>query len=314
MNDYLYLLGGLIALVVSGEFLVRGAVALALRMRISTLVVGMTVVSFGTSAPELLVSVQAALGGHPDIAIGNVVGSNVANISLILGITALVAPVAVNRISVRIDWPMMMIASLLFWWFASDGHISLSEGSVFLVILVTFMTWLVIKSRREGEQGDAGVDEEGVVQRSTKPVWQSLLWVIAGCVGLAFGADWLIKGASSLAIKWGISEYVVAVTIVAFGTSVPELVTSIIASLKKETDITVGNLIGSNIFNLLGILGCTSLFSDIAVTETIRSVDVYWMMGIALLILPLMAYRFRVNRLSGFLLLITYLIYILHLF
>ncbi|MCB0395846.1 MAG: calcium/sodium antiporter [Flavobacteriales bacterium] len=309
MNNYLLLIGGLATLVVAGELLVKGAVAIALRLKISTLVVGMTVVSMGTSAPELIVSIQAALNGHPDIAIGNVVGSNIANIALILGITALIFPVAVNRSSVRIDWPMMMIASLLFTVFAWNGILEMWEGMVFLVVLISFMIWLVMKSRREEKQKG---DNEGV--KKYMSVWKSITLIVAGGVGLAFGADWMIGGAVNIATKLGVSERIIAVSMIAFGTSVPELVTSVMASFRRETDITVGNLIGSNIFNLLAILGTTSLFAEIPVAEEVMRSDVFWMLGTSAVILPMMIFRFRIERLAGLVLIAAYAVYMILLF
>lgn len=311
--EYVYLVAGFALLVVGGEILVKGAVALALKFYISTLVIGMTVVSFGTSAPELLVSLNAALTGHPDIATGNVIGSNISNLALVLGITALIFPISVNRNTLKIDWPMMMFASLLFFGFVLDGSLVWWEGVIFLVILCVFLVLLVRGSRKQGLKEKKDTDGELAKERVT-PVWKAAMFIIAGCVALAFGADWMVKGSSDIARNFGVSERVIGISLVAFGTSVPELVTSAIAAFRKQTDISVGNLIGSNIFNLFAILGITSVVTDLPVAEEMRSNDIYWMLGISALILPLMLSRMKVSRIEGGLLIASYTTYICLLF
>ncbi len=240
--DYLLLLAGLVVLLIGGEILVRGATALALRFNISTLVVGVTVVSFGTSAPELVVSLRAALSGHPDISIGNIVGSNIANLALVLGVTAAIFHISVTKNSIRIDWPVMMISSLVFTWFIWDGALVRWEGAVFVIAIIVFVTWLIRKSRKDGNAGDD--DQERFIQdQSNISVPKIVGYIVVGCVGLAFGAEWLVDGAVGIASSMGISEAVISLTVIAFGTSVPELATSIIALAKKEADISIGNLI-----------------------------------------------------------------------
>jgi cation:H+ antiporter len=311
MSPILLLFIGLALLLGGGEVLVKGAVSIAKRMHISPMVVGLTVVSFGTSAPELLVSLQAALEGHADIAVGNVIGSNIANLALVLGCTALVLPIPVARNTIRIDWPAMMIATLMFTIAIQDGEISQVEGLVFFASLVGYIFFLFYKSRKEtktqrSEQTLTGLVEE----KSAKGLLLDVGLVILGCIGLVFGADLLVGGATSLAQSYGISERVIAVTVVAFGTSVPELATSLIAAFRKELDISVGNLIGSNIFNICAVLGLTSIVTPIGVNQAVIDSDIYWVLGITFLVLVLSLHRYLIQRWKGALLVLFYLVYV----
>lgn len=306
--DYLFLLLGFVLLIVGGEALVKGAVSLALKLNISPLVVGMTIVSFGTSAPELLVSISAATSGHPDVSIGAVVGSNISNLGLVLGLTVIIFPIAIGRDTLRIDWPLMILASILFFAFAKNGEISSLEGIIFLAILISFTTWLFINSRKQGKKA---ADELEVEIESTKKqlLIMDLLYLAIGFTGLAFGADWLIDSVVSIAKDHGVSEKLISVSVVAFGTSLPELVTSCTAAYRKESDISIGNLIGSNVFNILAILGVTAIVHPIHVSESINAFDVYVMLGISLLIFPLMIFGKQLNRLKGVVLILFYCIY-----
>ncbi len=306
--DYLLMIGGFIALLIGGEGLVRGAVGLALRLRISTLVIGMTVVSFGTSAPELLVSLGSVLEGYDDVGVGAVVGSNISNLGLVLGITVLIFPLTVARNTIRIDWPLMIVASFLFYFLAMDEQISYIEGLLFVLILITFSVWIVMKSRKEGKELYSSEDMEQFA--SDNPLYKDIIALAIGMLGLYFGAEWLIDGVIGIAKEHGISEKFISVTVVAFGTSVPELVTSVVAAYKKETDISVGNLIGSNVFNILAILGITAMVKPISISPSINSMDIYFMLGISLLIFPLMYYGKKINRLKGSTLLAFYFVYI----
>jgi cation:H+ antiporter len=304
--DYLYLLLGLVILVVGGEILVKGAVAVAYRFKISPLVVGMTVVSFGTSAPELLVSVQAALDGHPAISIGNIIGSNISNLALVLGLTTLIFPMPVRDNTIKIDWPVMMGASLLFYGaIAFDSLFNWYEGLIFVLLLVIFIYWMISKSRKENKQVAESNHTEEI-----GGIGKSFVLVIAGCAGLALGAKWLLDGAVSIAAGFGISEHIIGVTIVAFGTSVPELTTSCIAAIRKQTDISLGNLIGSNLFNILAILGITGMVQEIPISEEVLSYDIFWMLGISFLILPFVLFDRKINRVEGGILFATYLLYV----
>lgn len=283
--QYIYLFAGFAILLLSGEFLVRGGVALSKHFRISTLVVGVTVVSLGTSAPELFVSVRAALVDHPAIAIGNVVGSNISNITLVLGLVALFLPIPVKRKSIGIDWPIMMFATLLFYIFILNSKLEFSEGLIFIILLIGFVTWSIINSRRENYMLGKKLD------KPKYPVYLAVIMILFSSIGLMFGADWLVRGASDIARTLGVSEHAISVSLIALGTSIPELATSMMAAIRKEMDISIGNIIGSNIFNLFGILGVTSMVREIPVGENVIHFDIYWLLGISFLlflfILPL---------------------------
>ena len=306
--DYLQLIAGLIILVIGGESLVKGAVSIALRAKISSLVIGMTVVSFGTSAPELLVSLKAALSGHPDVSVGAVVGSNISNLGLVLGITVLIFPILVHRDSIRIDWPLMMLATLLFFGFAIDGLIDFYEGLFFVFILLAFTSWLIYRSRKQGKilAAEQDITSEG----ASNSILKDVLLLLGGIVGLYFGAEWLINSVVNIAESHHISEKLISITVVAFGTSLPELVTCTMASLRKESDISVGNLIGSNLFNILAILGITAMVEPISVTESINNFDVYFLLAISALILPFMLLGKYFGRIKGGVLILIYIIYI----
>lgn len=308
--QYIHLLTGFVILLISGEFLVRGGIALAKRIRISTLVVGVTVISFGTSAPEFFVSVRAALVDHPAIAIGNVLGSNISNIALVLGLVALVLPIPVKRKSIRIDWPIMMIATILFYIFILNGKLQFFEGLIFILFLVGFLTWSIYNSRRENYLPGRKLE------KPRYPLILSILMVILSSIGLMVGADWLVKGASEIARTFGVSEHAISVSVIALGTSIPELATSIIAAIRKEMDISIGNIIGSNIYNLLGILGITSMVREIDVGYNVIHFDVFWLLGISLLlflfILPLKGGK--ITRWKGLIFIVTYSTYIYFIF
>jgi cation:H+ antiporter len=309
MDHLLLLLGGLVVLIIGGELLVRGAVGIALKFNISTLVIGMTVVSFGTSAPELIVSLGAAAGGNPEIAIGNVIGSNIANIALVLAITVLIFPIVVDRNSIRIDWPVMMLASVLFYIFALDNSIQLYEGITLFTLLLVFIIWLVRNSRKQNLViEDDGVETEEV--EKPKPLYYTLVLLLIGLVCLYFGAEWLLGGAVGMAESYGMEKHLIAVTIVAFGTSVPELVTSGVAAYRKQTDISVGNLIGSNLFNIMAVIGITAMVKPIPVEDEVVNSDVFWMLGIAAVLLPMMLIGKKMGRMKGVMLLTSYLVYI----
>ena len=303
------LIVGLALLVGGGEWLVRGASSIALRLRLSPLVVGLTIVAFGTSAPELFISVQAALEGSPDLAMGNVIGSNICNLALVLGITAAITAVPVRKDSMRIDWPVTMGASLLLYLVVLDNLINWPEGLLFMVLLVTYTYLIIRKSRRETKSAEA-LAEELDIPPPTASLGKDLLLIVVGTAGLAFGSNWFVDGAQDLAIAFGVSERVVGITVLALGTSLPELVTAVIAAVKQETDIALGNLMGSNIFNILSILGITSVIAPIRVNDVIIHSDMIWMLLITFLILPMMLYRRTIARLEGLILLGIYGYYI----
>lgn len=311
--DILLLLLGFVALIGGGEFLVKGAVGIAAKARLSKLVIGMTVVSFGTSAPELIVSLHSASQGLPEIAIGNVLGSNIANIALVLGLTVIIFPMPVSRNSIRFDWPMMMLASVLFYLFALDLSIDRWEGVVLFTLLILFIIFIIWNSRKDNSIELDDIDNAEEVTNKIN-IWKHIVFLAIGLVGLFFGSNWLIKGATSIAESFGLSKHVIGITVIAFGTSVPELATSVVAAFKKETDISVGNLIGSNIFNIMIVLGLTGIIQPVGVEENVISWDLLWMLGIAMLLLPMMVFRRRIGRLSGVVLLVIYVSYIYSLF
>lgn len=309
----LLVLFGFAALIGGGEFLVKGAVGIAAKAKLSKLVIGMTVVSFGTSAPELIVSLHSASQGLPEIAIGNVVGSNIANIALVLGVTVLIFPMPVSRNSIRYDWPMMMLASILFYLFALNLSIDRWEGIVLFLLLIAFIVFLIRNSRKDNSVDlDDLVGADEITDKIN--VTKQIVFLALGLVGLYFGSNWLIEGATDIAEYFGLSKHVIGITVIAFGTSVPELVTSVVAAFKKETDISVGNLIGSNIFNIMIVLGLTGIVQPIGVEQNVISWDLLWMLGIAVILLPMMVIRRKVGRLSGALLLLIYVSYIYSLF
>ncbi len=304
------LIVGLFVLIIGGDFLVRGASSIALRAHISPLVVGLTIVAFGTSAPELLISIKAALEGSPDMTMGNVVGSNICNLGLVLGITALIGPIKVNADSIKIDWPVTMGSTLLLYFVVKekDAVIDSFEGLVFLFFIIAYTFYIIRKSRKETKallEAEESLDVPEVSNNLIKDIF----FILLGGAGLFFGADWFVGGAKEMAIFLGVSERVIGITVLALGTSLPELVTSIVASIKRETDLALGNLMGSNIFNILSILGITSLIQNIHVSEQIIHHDMVVMIGVTLLIFPLMLYKRTMTRIAGSILLIVYVVY-----
>ncbi|WMI70373.1 calcium/sodium antiporter [Mangrovimonas sp. YM274] len=303
---------GLLLLVVGGEFLVRSSVALSFKLKLSKLVIGMTVVSFATSAPELLVSLQAALEGSSDISLGNVIGSNIANIGLVLGITALISPLVVDRDFYRLNWPMMMILSMLLYAFLrEDMLLSAWEGVFFMLALTVFLVIMIRDSRKKIKVNLEEVDD--ALQETSN--FKIVIWLLIGAAALYFGSEWLVMGAKELALAVGISEYAISVTVIAIGTSVPELAASVIAALKKEKAISLGNLIGSNIFNIASVLGLTSIVKPIAVnpeTPEILSTNIFWMIGFAAILIPMVftPKRYEIGRLKGMVLFGAYLVFV----
>ena len=300
----LLVLLGFALLVIGGEFLVRSSVALSFKFNISKMVIGMTVVSFATSAPELLVSLQAALSGSPDIAINNVVGSNIANIGLVLGITAIVSAIAVDKSFYKLNWPVMMLFSIVLYYFLKNDHLlSGIEGGILFIGLILFLIVLI-----RGVKKDTAVEE---VDESLAIVsnFKITLWLLIGAIALYFGSEWLVDGAKDIAISIGVSEAVIGVSLIAIGTSVPELAASVIAAAKQEKAISLGNLIGSNIFNIGSVLGLTAMIKPIPVLEpSILSRDIFWMLGFSAILIPLIFIpkRLQISRFKGFFLVFAY--------
>lgn len=306
---------GLGLLAGGGDILIRGAVSLARLAGLTTAVIGLTVVALGTSLPELVVSWLAAFRGQPDIAVGNVVGSNIFNIAAILGVTAIVRPVPIHGTAVKVDWPIMVLVSGLGLLVMRDGLIDRFEGAFFVAGLIVFVAFSVWLARREVKGAEAQELAASVAAHAPPTGWvdigKSLLLVVGGLVALVIGGRLLVDGAVQLARIAGVTERVIGLTIVAVGTSAPEMAASVTAARKGHSDIAVANLLGSNIFNLLGILGTTALLAPIPVAaEMIRS-DAWWMMGVALVLFPVMRVGRRITRLEGGLLFLGYVAYVI---
>jgi len=304
------LIAGFVLLFFSGDWLVKSSVQIARYFQVSTLVVGITVVAFGTSAPELIVSLNAVFDGVPDISVGNVVGSNIANIALVLGLVSVILPIKVRKKTILFDWAVMMGASILFYVFALNYKLQFVEGLIFVSLILFYIGYSVINSRKQ-----IGQSEEAIENPTMKPFVTIGLLVISAA-GLYFGSELLVEGAVSVAKGFNISERVIGISVVAFGTSVPELATSIMAAVKKETDISIGNIIGSNIFNLLGILGITSSLKTIKISHELISVDILWMMGISVLLLLAMLplKHGHISRIKGTVFVAVYVLYMVLLF
>lgn len=308
--NVVFLIGGLILLVAGGEFLVRSSVGLSLKLNLSRMIVGLTVVSFATSAPELIVSIQSALNGLSGLAVGNVIGSNIANIALVLGVTAIIGPMAIDKDFFKFNWPWMMAFSLLLMALLfTNKDINRLEGALLVSSIAVFVVLLIKRARKKNNEIEL---EEGGADLS----WARIsIFLVLGGLALWQGSELLVSGAVGIANALEIPESVIAVSMVAVGTSVPELAASIIAAIKKEKAISLGNLIGSNIFNIGSVLGITALIQPIEISssnEGLLTNDLYWMLGIALALLPL-AYlpsRYEIGRLKGGLYVGAYALYL----
>jgi cation:H+ antiporter len=305
----LFIVAGLILLVFGGDYLVKGASGIALKFDIPPMLVGMTVVALGTSAPELVVSIQAALAGKPDISVGNVVGSNIANVALILGLTTIIFPLAIRREVLRFDWVAMMLASIIFFLMGLDLYYGRLDGIFFIILLVGFIVYSFSKAHKNKEAQQVALPDEVKEAPTGRSFLVLSLFVILGSAGLVVGAGWFLEGAESVARNFGISDRVIAITLVAFGTSVPELAASVIAAFKKEKDISLGNILGSNLFNLLIIIGVTSTIHPIDVSAEIMNFDIYWMLGTSFILLPMGLFGSKLSRFDGLILLSVYVIY-----
>ena len=309
--DYFLLFIGISFLVVGGEFLVRSSVSISLKLNISKMIVGLTVVSFATSVPELFVSVIAALDAKPDFALGNVVGSNIANIGLVLGVTAIIHKLSTDRDFLRFYWPIMMLFSIFLYYFLStDLNITGFEGMVLLIGLIIYLLFLIIRTRTKKNIIVEDVDEK----LKSVSYFKVIIWLIIGIAGLYFGSEWLVSGATGIAQDFGVSDRVISLTMVALGTSIPELAASVMAAIKKEKDLSLGNLIGSNIFNIGSVLGITAIIHplDLQSSKMLNS-DLLWMIGFSFILIPmalLIPKRYHIGRLEGIILLGGYFTFI----
>lgn len=306
--------GGLVALVLGAELLVRGASRLALSLGISPLVVGLTIVAIGTSSPEVAVSVGAALDGQTDIAVGNVVGSNIFNILLILGVSALIIPLAVNAQIVRQEVPIMIGASLLLLTFGLDGRIGRLEAGALLALLVAYVVFLIMQSRRE-QQANALAAAPAVGEAGKRNLPMQLLLIAAGLGLLVQGSNWLVDASIALAKSIGVSDLVIGLTIVAAGTSMPEVATSVMAALRKERDIAIGNVVGSNIFNILGCLGLAGVVSStgLPLAPSVQNFDLWVMLAVAFACLPVFLTGRTIARWEGAVFVFYYIAYVAYL-
>ena len=304
--NFVYILTGLLLLILGGNWLLKAAVSLSLKLNISKVVIGMTVVSFATSAPELIVSINAALDGKADLALGNVVGSNIANLGLVLAITLMLSKIDIQKSFYKLDWPIMLLASLFLSLFLlNDYIISRFEGGILFLILILFLIYILRlpKTTHFVEEIENDILGKNYL----------IVYLLGGVFGLWIGSELLILGATSIAITFGVSERVIAVTMISVGTSIPELAASIVAIIKKQKAISLGNLIGSNIFNILAVIGITSIISPLSVVdEKLVHNDIFWMLGISFMLLPL-AFMFKKMSLdykSGIVLIGCYILFI----
>ncbi|MEX0608942.1 MAG: calcium/sodium antiporter [Balneolaceae bacterium] len=307
---YLLFAVGLILLLAGAEFLVSSSSKVAVRYGFSPILIGITIVAFATSAPEIAVSVGAALADQSTIAIGNVLGSNVANILLILGLSALLAPVTISKRIIRLDIPLMIGITLIVYLLSLDGAISRIDGIILLLVFVAFMVLQVKQARKEKNAAD--IEE---IKPTSKPLWYQILWFLLGLTLLVVGADFLVDNGVLIARTWGMSELVIGLTIIAIGTSLPEVATSVLASYKGEQDLSVGNVIGSNIFNLLLVLGISSVISSngLIVPESSIVFDFPFLIAVSVACIPIFFTGFEIARWEGGVFIAYYVAYLLYL-
>jgi cation:H+ antiporter len=310
--DFIAICIGLVLLIKGGELLFDGSIAFSLKMDIPKFIVGMTVVSIATSAPEFIVSIQAALMNYPDLALGNVIGSNLANIALVLGIIIIITPIKVDKLFYKIDWPVMMVVTLIFVFLVSkDNSLGKMDGIILLILLIIYFIFLFFFQRNRID------DSEVNSFTSNFSFYKIFSLMLFGAFFLWLGSEVLIKGSVNLASQIGISERIISVSIIAFGTSIPELSTSIIAIINKEKGISIGNLIGSNIIDMLGVIGITVIIAPITnLDQGFVNNDLIWMISVAFLLLPLLFLnkKLEFGRIEGIILIIIYLVFIGKLF
>lgn len=308
MLPYIFLVLGLVILLLGGKFLVDGASAIAVKLGMSAGLIGLTIVAFGTSAPELIVSINAALKGNSDISIGNVVGSNIANIGLVLGVSGFFYPILIKRSHIRFDFPVTLLVTVLFYALAYNGFIGMWEGLFLFSLFISFNLYLFKSSKAYFLESVEG--EEEVEQVKNYGWIKSTALFFGGIAGLYLGSELLVSNAVIISRTFGVSERVIGVTIIAIGTSLPELITSILAAIAKKTDLAIGNILGSNIMNILSIIGITALINPIKISPAFIDSDFIWMMGITVLLFPLMKTKLQISKVEGSILLVTYLIYL----
>lgn len=307
LMNILMLAAGLALLTFGADYLVRGAISLANRLGMPPLLIGLTVVGFGTSMPELLVSLQAALGGAPAIAVGNVVGSNIANVLLIIGLAAVISPIAARIPNLGRDLVMMLVAGAIMLSLGYLGSIGFWSGLAMIVTLAGYLTWVTYTDRRKTDTAD----EELIIKLASR---KEAVFILCGLAGLFIGADLLVNAATLIAREFGISEAVIGLTVVAVGTSLPELATSVVAAFRRHSEMALGNVVGSNIFNILGILGLTAVAVPVSVDASIAGFDIPFMLGVSLAFSALIMVLGRIGRLAGLVMLVVYAGYLTWLF
>ena len=307
----LYITGGLVLLFFGADWLVQGAVTLALHLGLSPLIVGLTVVALGTSVPEALVSVQAAIGHQGGIALGNVIGSNILNIALILGLSAFFNPLKVDSHLVKADVPLLAGATFMLVVLLEDFHISRMEGAFLLLCIVFYVTGNIMTVKRTSPEEDK-IEGMEIPEDSGKTLWRDVGFLILGIVTLGFGANFLVTGAVDLARIFGLSEALIGLTIVSIGTGTPELATALMAAFRKTPDLAIGNVVGSNLFNIMFVLGIAGLVAPLD-GKGISSIDLYVMLGVTILLLPTVWTGRILDRKEGFLFLAIYVGYLYHL-
>lgn len=304
ITSIIFIIGGLALLVLGGDWLVDGAVGIAQRAKLSPMLIGLTIVAFGTSAPELIVSIQAALGGNPGIALGNVVGSNIANVALIIGVTALIYPIAVQRATIRIDVPFLLFATVALTTISYfSGAVTRLEGFIGLTLLFVYLTFQIRSSK---------ADEPAAASEASEPapLLKSIMWLLLGIVSLKYGAQFLVDGAVAIARTLGVEDRIIGVTVVAIGTSLPELFASVMAARKGNVDLAVGNVVGSNLFNILCVLATSAVISPIADVGPGFTSDCLWMLALTFILSFQLRTDYRFTRLEGVVLLSGYATFI----
>ena len=310
---WLLLGAGLVLLVIGADLLVKGAARLAANFGVPALVIGLTVVAFGTSAPELAVSVKAAFSGQAELAIANAVGSNIFNVLFILGVAAVVSPLIISKQLIRQDVPIMVVVSIVAMVMTLNGNINKWEAGILALGLLAYTAFLFFQGKKKG--ADVSDEEVEEMLKVPAPAWKNILMVIGGLALLVWGARWLVQSAVEIATAWGVNEAVIGLTIVAAGTSLPEVVTSVVATLKGQRDIAVGNVVGSNIFNILCVLGLSGLVSPtpLLAGEQLATIDIPVMVGVAVLCVPLFFIGAILHRIEGLLFLALYVAYVWYL-
>ncbi len=304
---------GVLFLLAGAEVFVQSSSSLARRFRVSPLVIGLTVVAFGTSAPELIVSIKTALAGQGGIAVGNVVGSNIFNIAVILGVSAMVFPLKVHIKLIKIDTPVMIVLTVLFCLLFWDQKFERIEGIFFIVLLIAYLSFNIFMARKSSNDQNLVETDLTFWAKFFKNIYLELIFIITSLAVLVTGAELLVKSSVQIARALGVGESIIGLTIVAAGTSLPELATSVVAALRKKTDIAIGNIVGSNIFNIIGILGISATISPIRVND-MNFVNAGVMLLLSLAVLPIMRTGLSINRIEGFLLVSSYCVYLVFLF